>query len=217
MSVQLPNSIFLHVPKNSGNWVMKVLRDQGLYKQDIRSWNRFDSFERNWGSMHAVPHKDMTRLPCFMFVRHPLTWFKSYWTYKGKRGMFDIKNMLSKVKGEPRFINLFDLTTGMQGGKEDFKTWIRNVHKQWPEYYARYIDFFAAWCEPENIGRVESLEEDYAKIIGRLEPEADMASVEKWRGKLINASGSDNTATEYDAETERLAKEMGQPVIERWY
>jgi hypothetical protein len=215
MSVQLPNSVFLHVPKCGGNWIMKCLKQQGLYKQQIRSVSRFQSFERNFMSMHCIPVDN--KLPCFTFVRHPLTWFKSYWNYKMKRGMFDLTSMLGKVNGEPRFVNQFDLTTGMQGGKEDFNKWVRNVYATWPEYYARMVEHFSTPCEDKNVGRQETLEADYVEILSRLEPQAKMGPIQSLKGKLINTFGSENTATEYDPEARRMVLAMGQPVIERWY
>ena len=211
----MPHSIFLHIPKCGGNWVYKVLREQGLYGDQIRSWDRFDSFERNHGSMHCVPPGRKSDVPCFTFVRHPLEWFRSYHNYKARRGMFDLKCMLSKVRGDPRFVNQFDLATGMNGGKDDFRTWVENVWKSgWRGYYARYVEFFTSMCEPENIGRVENLEDDLADILSRLEPGADLSVIDRYRRKKINAFENGN---EYAEAAERMVLEMGAPVIRKFY
>src|SRR5687768_757984 len=70
----LSQSCFLHVPKTGGNWVATVLKELFPTAQRI-------------GKIHATRKQaDRADLFTFAFVRHPLTWYQSYFSYKQRRG-----------------------------------------------------------------------------------------------------------------------------------
>ncbi len=75
----LPRSRFLHVPKTGGNWASAVFR---TLCPDARQMAKIHT------PLKAAPGKDVFT---FAFVRHPLTWYQSYFSYKLRKG-WDPKN-----------------------------------------------------------------------------------------------------------------------------
>ena len=85
MTVLLPNSAFLHIPRTGGTWVREVLAGANLIKDEIVSQTPEESTEGSVRSWHNVPSSNadfLAREHVFCFVRHPLTWYQSYWAYK---------------------------------------------------------------------------------------------------------------------------------------
>lgn len=75
MAIRLPKSIFLHVPKCGGTWIRRVLSACGLVKEEILNHVTLDQ-------LRALPSGEWKGLPAFAFVRHPASWYRSYWAYK---------------------------------------------------------------------------------------------------------------------------------------
>lgn len=74
MSIRLPNSCFVHIPRTGGLWLGKVLHELKIKHQvlrgDIDSHFQLSEMPGNWRKLHS-----------FSFVRHPLDWVKSRWSH----------------------------------------------------------------------------------------------------------------------------------------
>ena len=74
MSLRLPNSVFVHVPRTGGLWLGEVVQKIGLLQQ------RFNGDVDSHFTFRELP--DLWRaLQPFSFVRHPLGWIKSRWSH----------------------------------------------------------------------------------------------------------------------------------------
>ena len=75
-SLLLPNSRFLHLPKCAGTWITEAIANCGIDYEMI-----YDN------SAHAgyniVPRPDLPSIVC---VREPISWYRSYWSFKMGRG-----------------------------------------------------------------------------------------------------------------------------------
>ena len=74
MSIRLPNSCFVHIPRTGGLWFGEVLKKLEIKHQVLRG--DVDShFTRR-----EMPGY-WQQFPAFSFVRHPLAWVKSRWSH----------------------------------------------------------------------------------------------------------------------------------------
>lgn len=68
------NAAFIHIPKTGGQWVKSVLEKCELGK-------RIDNFGGT-SRDHSSPH-DLPGIPVFFaFVRHPVSWYESWWKFQ---------------------------------------------------------------------------------------------------------------------------------------
>src|SRR5271155_5433393 len=73
MAVRLPNSIFIHLMKTGGWTVISALDHAKLHRGTIG---------RDHDPACLLPLPTHPRPFVFVFVRHPLTWYRSYWAYR---------------------------------------------------------------------------------------------------------------------------------------
>src|SRR6266404_5327839 len=112
MALILKKSIFIHVAKTGGTWISELLRQSGLIVAETKD-------------PHASCSETVLEFPSasgllsFAFVRHSITWWKSYWSYKMKVG-WDPKNRVDSTCAAERF-----------------ETFIRNVLDRHPGYLSR--------------------------------------------------------------------------------
>ncbi len=82
MSIRLPNSCFIHIPRTGGFWLAEVAQRLGIRYQrltgDVDSHFTYQQLPDNW-----------RRLPAFGFVRHPLAWIGSRWSHLLEHNLLD--------------------------------------------------------------------------------------------------------------------------------
>lgn len=71
MALVLPNSIFFHVGRTAGHCVRKTIREMGIPTYDVGAFH-------DWPSNIPLTDDEQKKM-FFCFVRHPLTWLKSFW------------------------------------------------------------------------------------------------------------------------------------------
>jgi hypothetical protein len=130
----LPKSRFVHIPKCAGTFTLAVIVELGLRK--------FRFKEPHYGHLclHQMPEEDYYN---FTFVRHPYTWWPSYYYYMRKG---------------------FD---SQEGGSPDFDTWLQEYGPFWLGHYSTITQRFIG-ADPlyqttnkiSFIGKTESLKED---------------------------------------------------------
>lgn len=74
MAIQMPNSMFIHVPKTGSRWVWRQLLEY------------VDGAEYLWGDDAAAHWCPQTDLQVIAGVRHPLTWLFSYYLHRNRHG-----------------------------------------------------------------------------------------------------------------------------------
>lgn len=79
MSIKLPNSYFIHIPRTGGTWFQQSLIESNIpfriLKGDIDSHFTNLQLSEYWD---GIP---------FTFVRHPWDWVKSRWSHAIKHGL----------------------------------------------------------------------------------------------------------------------------------
>ena len=71
----MPRSIFYHIPKTGGTWVRRAIEAAGIPAAEVGD------------SPHcAFTSTNGSGLFKFAFVRHPLTWYQSFWCYRMRLG-----------------------------------------------------------------------------------------------------------------------------------
>lgn len=89
MAIALPNSLFIHIPKTGGTWVTHAL-------QKAKIPIHLHPCDWHPPSMHhiaghtcthsSVRDHSLSSKKTFCFVRHPFTYYQSFWSYKMKVG-----------------------------------------------------------------------------------------------------------------------------------
>lgn len=145
MALLLPKSLFIHIPKTGGSWVRKAIRRAGILTDEIIPTAMIGE---DWHAMmgHASPLQlhigDRFR---FAFVRHPLSFYQSYWCFKMRTGWTTE--------------SAFDV----QHSSEDFATFVRSVLKAnpWGWLTLMYTRMLGEHFDAvEYIGRTERLADD---------------------------------------------------------
>ena len=91
------NAVFLHVPKTGGSWIKKVLYDNNLVKLEFshahadmeRTLNFFGHYPGSY-IKRSIKVKGAFKGQIddaykFCFVRNPLHWYESFWSYMNRR------------------------------------------------------------------------------------------------------------------------------------
>jgi hypothetical protein len=135
MAMIMKKCRFLHTPKTGGEWVRAAVRQAGVTFVECRP-----------------PHVHVDHCPgqgmfTIAFVRHPWTWWRSYWLYKRSNG-WDLKN--------PFDIECMD---------NRFENFLCNVLDKAPGYCSQAFSYFAG--TPDNeidfVGRFEDLINDFVR------------------------------------------------------
>ena len=225
MTVQLPNgSEFLHIPKTGGSWVTQVLQANNLAVRNVG--NKHADFDRNLYSdrlgfsarqlakvglktglrrikkelgFAIRPTKSPFR---FCFVRHPLSWYESWWKYMNGNSWADW--------GTQNSLEDWHINSTLNGlGSPDFNTFVRNVIRARPGYVS---ELYFAFAKPgiSFIGKTETLKADLESVLRHLELPYDPESLDSPRA---NQSAPPSEEIIWDSELRRLVTLLELPAI----
>ncbi len=202
MSVILKNSVFLHIPKTGGVWVRRMLNKQDLEVKEIRSRGGNESSEGSANSWHTVPtwDKDYRARPYrFCFVRNPLTWHKSYWSFRA-----------SKNNWNP--VNVFD--TRCKSGT--FHEYISKVLYYYPDGYLSWLyEYYTSHCV--YVGKVEFLAESLIVALDGAEEPYSTEDIVNNRYVYDNRSPSKYKAqAEYTRWQIKAIQEQEQEIFDKY-
>ncbi len=170
MALLLNNgAIFLHVPKTGGNWVTTILRESNLVKSEISHKHAdidmvFPSVFINRNVLLKYIMRKLrvfrrSRPFTFCFVRHPLSWYESWFKYMSQpsRSWKDWGDEFDKYNWHPNSI-----LNGL--GDPDFNQFVRNVIQERPGYVT---ELFGSYTKRkiDFIGRQENLVNDLIKVL----------------------------------------------------
>jgi hypothetical protein len=71
MAIVMPRATFLHIPKCGGTWAIKAITAVGLTYEVLPADNQ-----------HGIEGTENRFV--FTFVRHPLSWYASFWNFRWK-------------------------------------------------------------------------------------------------------------------------------------
>ena len=203
MALLLKNgAIFLHIPKTGGSWVSSVLEDQGLVDRkichihaDLDEVYRFLNFRRVIGSeimkqlnpyasvkskifvkrgFRTVILSKRKKIPfIFCFVRNPLGWYESYFTYMQANGWPELGDIFDVASKHPcSVLNGID--------HETFEDFISAVVDKFPGFltnlFSRYTDARIGY-----IGKQESLVDDLVAVLEYLKLDFNEDSIRSFQ------------------------------------
>ena len=175
MAIKLKGrAIFLHIPKTGGTWVEKVLQQLGIAESSVG--HKHADLNRAifpHGLKEAIPwtfHAFIRKLtgkstlnesiPVFCFVRHPLTWYESWWKFNQKLNW--------PTWGHVEDVNNWHPCSALNGlGDPDFNRFIENVVSCAPGFVTGLFLRYIGEGSP-ILGRQESLEQDLLTILDTL-------------------------------------------------
>lgn len=185
MAFVLPNSVLLHYPKTAGHWISSVLTDSGISVTPLRA---------HLHSRH-LPEEQSHKFR-FAFVRHPLTWYQSYFAHKMLRGWSNDhidRNCHSS----------------------DFHQFVDNVLERFPQGYCstvlceRHID------DANLVGLFERLKPDLIRALQLAGEEFDGLLIDSVLPK--NVSNYQLLDIHYSTELRERVLEVEKGIIERFY
>jgi len=194
MAIKLKNGAeFLHIPKTGGRWVASLLDSNNLiahnkgHKHADYDSNLFD-YDSNLFPIGKGRKRNLLRLWSllktkgilkdtshnispyrFCFVRHPLSWYESWWKYMETIGWRDF--------GETNSASLWHPNSILNGlGSHDFNEFVWNVIKKRPGYVS---ELFMSYTKSgiNFIGRTESLNQDMLDVMNILDIEIDKSKI----------------------------------------
>ena len=175
------NSVFFHIPKTGGWWVLAVLQHLDLVRSELGSrhadyervlWH--DRFYKDAKVLRGILRRAVSarRAPVridpqcfkFCFVREPLKWYESYWRF--------MQSLDWVAWGDELKPNRWHPLSPLNGlGSADFNTFMDNVNRKRPgfvtELYGRYARADVV------VGKQETLLEDTLRIFRQMEVGGD--------------------------------------------
>lgn len=166
------NVLFLHFPKTGGRWIENILLK--LIPNSKRIGDRHESLDPfcypklyDGKTLHDIAKKCFV----FSFVRHPVTWYVSYWAY-----------MMSVMTSKKKWVKRTNIGTiwphwtpnGWHPldelsdcGSLDFRVYLDNVLSLHPHFLTRAIKpYIYLDNKPVNfIGRQENLTSDLINVL----------------------------------------------------
>ena len=213
MALLLRNgAVFLHIPKTGGNWVRGVLEKLDLIEGEIgHKHSDVDRvlFEPYFNTGWLVRLKQQYRKQCpifdppflFCFVRHPLSWYESWFKYMSqpKRNWRDWPRRKGPLDWHPNApIN----GTGDKG----FNRFVQNVM----EYFPGYVTQLYGWYTKRGVdfvGHQESLREDMVELLQRLDVEFDPNFVLGYRPVGVSPEPDNPVRWDSEVRTEAIRTE----------
>ncbi len=155
MAIYLRNSdtLILLITKTGSKWIQAALQ-RGKVTHEMVGPPESRGHEPL--SYHG---RNFSCIACF--VRNPIAWYRSYWSYRMERGW------------RPKY------TLDLVCQHNDFKTFVRNVARNLPGIVS---EFYASFAGPANdpidfIGKQEQLEDDLVRLLKQRNESFDEAAL----------------------------------------
>lgn len=132
--IVLKNCRVLCTPKAGSTWISNAVLNSASHAKPFGKGTRCHHEELVGG---------FTNLPAIAFVRHPLTWYPSYWNHRVRNGWktdHDIDECASE-----------DFQSFMEAATEEFPGWLGTYFQKWIGTANRPAEF---------VGRYENLQDD---------------------------------------------------------
>jgi len=164
-------AVFLHIPKTGGNWVTKILKELELVKGHVgHKHTDVDNFiaPHITGSkalLKYTAHRLLNPISSkhkpymFCFVRNPLTWYESWFSY------MEMPVRRWSLWGNKDDIYNWHPSSVLNGlGNCSFADFVRNVNTKRPGYVTELYGWYTKY-NIDFIGKQESLADDLIKVL----------------------------------------------------
>lgn len=183
-------AVFLHIPKTGGTWITEVLKHCGLV-DCLLCHKHADVFRVLYGSWlpqgidsvgvpnPPMPSTEVDASACFFcFVRHPLSWYESWWRYMTDHGWPARGKEKDKLRWHPNSVlnSLAD---------NDFNSFVRKVIKVRPGYVTELYSSYTYDCV-RFIGKQEKLADDLVAILRNLGLPFDEQEIREYKHRNVS-------------------------------
>lgn len=230
------NAVFLHIPKTGGIHVRYILKDV-LHLNTVDTGYRHS--HRNFLGRRAITSSVLRFVPFkvklalhnlllhigtdeyrnafkFAFVRHPLDWYHSYWTYRIKKLLERNLKSWSIPRSSTLWAPLADFQKNC--GSFVFEKFIDNVIEKHPGFLTKFYELFIGTEEyPINfIGRAENLNEDLIKALKKIGVSFDAEKI-RHVAKIHATDNKYKRLAVYKEEQKQKILELEHGIIKRFY
>lgn len=184
--IRLKNSVFLHTPKSGGRSVRTYLRDHYNVLEEMQFHEAYKQI------------KHCSNLTYFIFIRHPLTWYQSWWAYRKLKLFEPNKTPIPTTGLLEKYLN------------PDFNKWLSNVLEVEPKFYSKLVNDYIKF-PVDLIGRQEYLERDLKRILDLLgeQPKSDH--------QVLAGIGKSGPKPAYSKDNMKIVLESEKLFIEKYY
>lgn len=225
MTIRLINGAeFLHIPKTGGTWVTSILEKNNLIskqlghkhadynhtllgstltgRQHLKEGGRLAK-QKIFNLVGYVPKSNSQSGFRFCFVRHPLSWYESWWKFMKAREWENADIPYSRTNFHPNSIL-------NKHGSDDFNEFVSNVVREKPGYVS---ELFFAYTKPDIsfIGRTENLREDLAYLLDLLSLPYEPVTLEK--SAKMNVAKTDAKEIQWDPELKKTVMRLELPAL----
>jgi hypothetical protein len=194
------NALFLHIPKTGGTWIEQALMQSGLAIEPV---DVIDGVTYR----HPVLPNIKDRFPfTFTFVRHPLSWYESWWKFQAGQwiefepGVWHPQRVLEPFRSD------------------NFSDFIRHCIDREPGYVSRMYEWYIGPPGQQFVdfvGRYECLVDDLVRILTILEQPFDEAALRTQ--DRVNVSRRLRGEPVWDDDLKRQILALEVPAIRRYY
>jgi len=215
---------FLHIPKTGGSWVEEFLKENDLILEYFG--HPHADYDRNLinkittgrecleeaarlaknkllGKKRTPVNEANSPVFRFCFVRHPLSWYESWWKYMQGREWNDWGTQNSKDDWHPNSV-----LNGL--GSSDFNEFVSNVVNVRPGYVTELLYAYTK-SGISYIGKTESLREDLGVVLDFLGLRYDRDSLSK--SPKINTSKVEHSEIQWDPDLKKMVKKLELPSL----
>ena len=185
MAFVLSNSVFLHCPKTAGHWISSVLIQSGI-----------SLIQLSWHTHAANIPKEHVRKFRFAFVRHPLTWYQSFFAHKVVNGWCS-----DEIDRYCR--------------SSDFHRFIENVLVRFPQGYCSTVLYERYFEKTDFVGLFERIKPDLIRALDLAGEELDASSIETTPPE--NVSNYRLIDIDYTMDLRERVLENEKEIIQRFY
>lgn len=136
-----PYRCFVHIPKTGGTWVRRAIENSKRYKINVSGY----------AHQPVVGLDEMKDIKTFMFIRCPLTWYKS---------LFHIFKIGGRINGAPKILMDAALLRRIS-----FNHWVNDVLEFLPGFATDVFREYGAFDRKYLRGRTEYLANDLNEMM----------------------------------------------------
>jgi hypothetical protein len=173
--------VLVHVPKTGGTFLNGLVKE---YCEVV--------YEKMHGRYPDLPER-YRELPVIAFARDPMTWYPSWWAHMRDKGPASVN--------EWPYWRIYH---------EDFRTCLLRAFTV-PElgsfdYYSDQFIGLTQGLREDQIGRFETLREDFVSFLDKCEVEAPGLREDVLIHPPVNTGSSEDLSALYDSKTEELVR-----------